>query len=62
MDDGLSELSDLADLSQLAGWLACGWLAHDWLIHDNALHLQGMSPIWVCSILVSLSKNVTPAR
>jgi hypothetical protein len=52
MDDGLSDLTDLSDLTRLVGWLA---LAHDLRLHDVLAERMR-------SILVSLASNLTPAR
>jgi len=51
MDDGLS---DLADLSRLASWLAHGLVVH---LPESS---TGKISVWMHSILVSLSMYVTP--
>jgi hypothetical protein len=52
MDDGLSDLADLSDLNGFVGRLT---LAHALPVYD--IFAERM-----CSILVSLSNNVTPVR
>jgi len=56
MDDGLSGLTDLADLSQLKCRLAPGQVVS---LQESS---TGQIPGWMPSILVLLSNHVTSAR